>query len=529
MSDEELNREIAEAEAELAELNARRRSLPRIFAEERAAGFNEMSVAQLVTALLNDATEHEITYEIVHGVREVILFLDAEMRAYNGDQDAVTIHNLRHMTALNAGYLEIVDALVGPDPASAWRKYDELAVFARTGLATADPGSLSALPLLLPMPQDELLSESLVGAPEIARPLGVAPSTIWRWARDGLIPSVRRGPCGSTPKPFGRHWIRVSTAGRPFSENGRPPRRRHSPEKKEAMTLMDSFLERNKAIREREIARRRTWVAEIPAHPGSVIIIAHPGQELDRNPVFLLNNFGIRPEELKLLSESSAAPRRTTSTPAIEHSSRELADLVAQQGERQRIEAQLLEDAQAKVAAIEAQRSEGETPAAPRPGRPGTGRLTMHQIHADHRADPEWFSYVSWLSRQKNREDHVGAVARTSPSGRWEQGPVAPDAWSQASAEARVEYNKWYAENYRTVRPVRPPRPESPRSTRLGPCAPHRSHQSMTRPWRSQRRWPTSTRSWASSCATSRRIGARGWRRTCAGSRTGSPSFAGRR
>ena len=57
-----------------------------------------------------------------------------------------------------------------------------------------------------------------------------------------------------------------------------------------------------------EAARKRAEQTTIFEHPaGFAIILAHPGQELNRDPKALRENFGIMPEHLdrvKLMSES---------------------------------------------------------------------------------------------------------------------------------------------------------------------------------------------------------------------------------
>jgi hypothetical protein len=51
--------------------------------------------------------------------------------------------------------------------------------------------------------------------------------------------------------------------------------------------------------------------------------------------------------------------------------------------------------------------------------------------------------YVSWLARQTDRRDAVGALARNYPSGRW-SGLERPLAWAQADAEFR----QWWQQEY---------------------------------------------------------------------------------
>lgn len=53
-------------------------------------------------------------------------------------------------------------------------------------------------------------------------------------------------------------------------------------------------------------AAKQTFVADLPN--GATIILARPGQTLNRDPKFLRENFGIRSDQVIPLSESRERP-----------------------------------------------------------------------------------------------------------------------------------------------------------------------------------------------------------------------------
>lgn len=54
---------------------------------------------------------------------------------------------------------------------------------------------------------------------------------------------------------------------------------------------------------------RATKVADVN---GATIVLAHPGQELNMDPKFLMENFGVTPDMVTTLDKSREAPRRVT-------------------------------------------------------------------------------------------------------------------------------------------------------------------------------------------------------------------------
>lgn len=54
---------------------------------------------------------------------------------------------------------------------------------------------------------------------------------------------------------------------------------------------------------------RATKVADVN---GATIVLAHPGQELNMDPKYLMENFGITPDMVTTLDKSREAPRRIT-------------------------------------------------------------------------------------------------------------------------------------------------------------------------------------------------------------------------
>jgi excisionase family DNA binding protein len=179
------------------------------------------------------------------------------------------------------------------------------------------------------------LSSVLITAAELARSWGVADSTVYRWASAGVIPSLR---IGGTVR-FDPDAVRAALEAK----------------------KVDPIRERNNETRKRAMKKaEETIVFEIPNVHGACVVVCHPGQKLDRdNPDFeveLMRTFGCRPDQLKLLSESWAAPTVPSIDAEIERARAEVARLESAKADRERIEAGILSNAQAEVDELETER-----------------------------------------------------------------------------------------------------------------------------------------------------------------------------
>ena len=100
-------------------------------------------------------------------------------------------------------------------------------------------------------------------------------------------------------------------------------------------------VEEARRIRQRAIeAARETWCFELPGCPGSVVVIAWPGQEPISDPKELLRNYGLTdPRRVKRLSESWAAPQPLSLEFEVEAARHHLAELEAELVRRGQLEA----------------------------------------------------------------------------------------------------------------------------------------------------------------------------------------------
>ena len=119
---------------------------------------------------------------------------------------------------------------------------------------------------------------ALVDIGTLSGRLGVSERTLRRLVASNAIPYVRVG----AQLRFDPAEVRAVLA---------------VPARKETAMPLDP-----QAIFDRDIERaRNTWVAP---HVGGWIIVAHPGQELNRDPEYLLKNFGILdPASVQLMAD----------------------------------------------------------------------------------------------------------------------------------------------------------------------------------------------------------------------------------
>jgi len=178
----------------------------------------------------------------------------------------------------------------------------------------------------------------LVNAEAVARMLSCDPSTVFRLARAGTLPSYKFG----SSVRFDPHEV-LSALQHTRGET------------------MDPVQKRNKQSRDRamELAEQ-TWVAELPS--GATIILGHPGQstevltDLER----LRNEFGIRDTSIiKKLSESREAPTPWSLDNEIAAARRVLEELLAAKAARDAADAQMISDAAATVDRLTAEAANG--------------------------------------------------------------------------------------------------------------------------------------------------------------------------
>lgn len=154
----------------------------------------------------------------------------------------------------------------------------------------------------------------LVTAGEVAKALRLSPSSVYRYAQSGAIPSIRVE--GSVR--FDLDAVRSALEGENYVRNHR--------------------VEAARRLREKAMeAAEHTWVFEVPGMPGSVVIVAHPGQEPESDPAKLRSEYGLLdPSKVIRLSDSWAAPRPFALEDEIailEHQLAEAKSALARRGE----------------------------------------------------------------------------------------------------------------------------------------------------------------------------------------------------
>jgi excisionase family DNA binding protein len=193
--------------------------------------------------------------------------------------------------------------------------------------------------------------DPLATASELAELLHVHRSSISRWSSSGRIPCVRI-PGGSTV----RYDVEAVMAA--LEEQG-----------------MDAVAERNQRIREDAMKRaEQTYVVDCvdrQGNPTCVIVIAHPGQELNLDPTYLKENFGVRPDQVIKLSESREAPRPYDPEADLQRKRKELQELEAQVRARAANDDGMIDAAAAAIDAAAAE-IDGNTASRKRPPAPRT-------------------------------------------------------------------------------------------------------------------------------------------------------------
>jgi excisionase family DNA binding protein len=171
--------------------------------------------------------------------------------------------------------------------------------------------------------------ESMVTAEFIARALDVGLSTVYRWAETGVVPCTR----SERTVRFNLEAVKAALEAR----------------------TMDALTARNVKIRDVAIARAKdTWVVDRGDY---CTVVAHPGQELNRDPVWLKENFGITEDQLELLIDTPHAPLPFTVDAELEQARRRVSDLEASSRAGASAEGALLATAQADVAKAETKKA----------------------------------------------------------------------------------------------------------------------------------------------------------------------------
>jgi excisionase family DNA binding protein len=179
-------------------------------------------------------------------------------------------------------------------------------------------------------------------AAELAELLHVHRSTISRWGSSGRLPCIRLPGTTAVRYP-------IEAVQRILKES-----------------TVDAQTERNKRIRDRacELAKE-TYVADLvdrQGHPTATIVISHPGQKPNLDPEYLRQNFGLRVDQVILLSESREAPTPWDPDAELIARRRELALLEAEVDRRRAADEVTVAEARGDVEKVEARRS----PPAPR-------------------------------------------------------------------------------------------------------------------------------------------------------------------
>lgn len=110
--------------------------LAQVFAEERAEGFTELSSIRLVAACLEEASDRGVKRDAVRTVRGAVEYLGATAARRRDDEatSAEESEQLAHVAALTPGLLDVLDALLGPAPDTAWARWRSLQAGAQLGM-----------------------------------------------------------------------------------------------------------------------------------------------------------------------------------------------------------------------------------------------------------------------------------------------------------------------------------------------------------------------------------------------------------